>query len=87
MPGGDRTGPEGRGPGTGRGQGDCNSARPSGRGFRRPSRSFSGYGRGAGRFDEDNARSGSLLATLIDEIRLLRSRIKNVESKKQNSDN
>lgn len=44
MPRGDRTGPEGRGPKTGRGLGDCpSSAR------RTPSRFRPGRGRGLGR--------------------------------------
>ena len=63
MPGGDRTGPEGHGPRTGRGLGDCNSddvrkgfsdfpfqGRLYGRGFRRSAgRNFgAGFGRGRG---------------------------------------
>lgn len=63
MPGGDRTGPEGRGPRTGRRLGDCNSddvrrgfsdypfqGRLYGRGFRRVGggNRGSGFGRGRG---------------------------------------
>ena len=48
MPGFDRTGPEGKGPRTGRGMGQCNPKTPkgqnTGRGF---GRGF--FGRGAGR--------------------------------------
>ncbi len=62
MPGGDRSGPEGRGPGTGRGLGVCNSnemrreyydfpisGRLFGRGFRRSGGRNRGGGFGRGR--------------------------------------
>lgn len=55
MPGGDRTGPWGRGPRTGRGMGFCsgydNPGYATGRGFFRRGRGFArggGYGRGRG---------------------------------------
>lgn len=41
MPNKDGTGPQGRGPKTGRQEGDCEGAKPIGRGF--------GFGRGFGR--------------------------------------
>jgi len=51
MPRGDGTGPEGKGPATGRGQGICKSTgknlRPQGQGNRRPGKG-AGKGRGAG---------------------------------------
>jgi len=47
MPGGDRTGPAGYGPRTGRGLGDCSGNNNSG--FAKATSSFRGWGRGFGR--------------------------------------
>ena len=72
MPRFDRTGPNGSGPLTGRGQGDCVGARPT---------RFARFGRGAGRgLGRNNRRVGYEYSapTLTEEKAYLENRLKEI---------
>ena len=73
MPGGDRTGPLGLGPGTGWGRGPCF-------GFGAPGSCYGGRGRGFGRGFGYNRFRGASPAPPVDEVSLLKSRISAMEN-------
>ena len=84
MPRGDRTGPEGRGPLTGRGLGDCGDGRGVGRRFigrRGCGRGFGrGFGNGAG-YRNVEYSANSEKSALEAEISMLRDELAAVEKR------
>ena len=82
MPQGDKTGPRGQGPKTGRQLGDCEGAQPIGRGFGRGFGFRCGFGRGFGwGFQPQFVQQ--VQYSEADEKKILEEELKEIEAEKK----